>query len=79
MAKKLETREIQLPNEIYRLVIHRTLGPGDLHPCHRRNDRQQQGTVVVLIATRTNFAIVQQMETRQSVEYNQDGNDVDNR
>ena len=77
MAKKLETREMQLPNEIYRLAIQRTLG--DLHLCHRRNYRQQQGTVVVLIATRTNFAIVQQMETRQSVEYNQDGNDVDNR
>lgn len=67
-----------LSNEIYQMIFQRDLA--DLHPHYRRSYHHQQGTVVVLIVTRTNFAIVQlQVETEWPVENNQDGNDVDNR
>jgi len=62
------------------MIIQRDLT--DLHPHHRRSYHHQQETLVVLIATRTNFAIVQQqVETKYwpPIEYNQDVNGVDNR
>jgi hypothetical protein len=76
--KQKEGKMLLSDDEIHWILIQR--GLTNLHPHYRRNcHHHQQGTLVVLIVTRTNFAIVQQqVEKKQpQVEHNQDGNDVD--